>query len=141
MRIIGFDTYDWEADGYWYELPLPFMPTVNIEPLVIPRPGTHATYGMSTLGQITFPGAFGYSGSLNIEDAFLALLTRLNPINQTVRQLRAQRNDLSIAWIPAKMRIPASSGESEDVNIYEAHFIAVDPFWTPLTATTISGTF
>jgi hypothetical protein len=141
MRVIGYSNYDWEADAYWYTLPTRFFPTVQIEPLVIPRPGTSATFGMSTIGQMTIPGAFGYSGTTAIEDAFMALFQRLNPLDQTPRQLRAQKNDGTLLGLPAVMRMIGASSTEDDVDIYEAHFIAVEPYWTQLTPSTVSVTF
>lgn len=141
MKLIGYANYDWEADGFWYALPKRFFATVQIDPTVIPRPGTNATFGMSVIGAMTFPGEFGYAGTaLSIEDAFLFLMTRLNPLDQTPRPLRAQRNSGEIVYLNALLRIPAQD-DGDDINTYTAHFIAADPYWTPLTPTTFVDTF
>jgi hypothetical protein len=104
------------------------MSTVQIEPLVIGA-------------QMTLPGSFGYSGTTAIEDAFMALFQRLNPLDQTPRQLRAQKNDGTLLGLPAVMRMIGASSTEDDVDIYEAHFIAVEPYWTQLTPSTVSVTF
>ena len=141
MQLVGFGNFDWTADGFWYDIPTPFVPTVSIEPSVIPRPGTFATYGMSTIGGIYVAGSFGYSGTaMVIEEAFRYLLTRLNPLDQSARQLRALDYANTLIAIQSKLRVPAQADEEFD-GTYKLHFVSVDPYWETLTPQTISVTF
>lgn len=140
MRLTGYKAFDWESSGYWYHLPPSWMPTISVEPLILPRPGGLSAFGISTVGQMLIPGSFGYTGALTNEPAILNLFKRLNPADTAPGQLRAVRNDGANLSILAVLQIPNfSSGEEE--NIKPVNFITVSPFWTATGYSTGTGGF
>lgn len=147
MKLIGYGDFDWEPQGFSCGLPPDWMPFPSIEPVILTRPGSFATFGPSEIGELTIPATFtllpgNTMGTTNtrIEAAFLYLFKRLNPYKDEARQLRGQRNDGTLINIPAKMRIYSLSG-NQNRNERQVDFVAVQPFWEAMAATTTSGTF
>lgn len=122
------------------------MPFPTVEPVILPRPGTFATFGISEIGAFTIPANFILLPSNPIvlsdgfEAAWLYLFKRLNPYNTEPRQLRGQRNDGTAIAIQAVLRITSGGGD-RSVNERLIDFVAVMPFWTSTAASTASGTF
>lgn len=147
MRLVGYGDFDWGTSGFSCGLPDGWMPFPSVEPVILMRPGTFATFGPSEIGELTIPATFtllpeNTMGSANtrIETAFLYLFKRLNPYKDEARQLRAVRNDGTAIAIPAKMRIYALSG-NQNRNERQVDFVAVQPFWEALAPTVVTGTF
>lgn len=147
MKLTGYGDFDWEPMGFACGLPRGWSPFPSIEPVILTRPGTYATFGPSEIGELTIPATFvllpsntiGDPGS-RIEDAFLYLFKRLNPYNDAPRQLRAERNNGTLISIPAVMRVLSLSNE-ERANERMVDFVAVQPFWDAVAPVTTSGTF
>jgi hypothetical protein len=141
MRLLGYADYEFVNDGYWASLPNAWIPVVRVDPNVIPRPGTYATLGIGVVGEMTIPARFGYNGPLAFEDWALNLLKRLNPVDTSVRQLRGVRNNGTLVAIPAVMQIQSITGgndNEDDVNIIYINFVAVQPYWEPISALTVA---
>ncbi len=147
MRLTGYGDFDWEPWGLTVSIPPDFLPFPEVEPLVLQRPGTFATFGPPTINELTIPAtvmilpecAIG-DGNSRIEEAFLYFFKRINPYNPEPRQLRAERNNGTKIAIPAVVRIFSRSNE-RNRNERFLDFVTVDPAWTDLTTTTTQGTF
>lgn len=139
MKLTGFGDYDWEADGYYAGLPVGYQNFVGVNPQVITRVGTTATFGPGTVSERTIPVEFGYNGALTHEVAWSTLMNRLRPTDTVPRQLRAEMNDGTQVTIPAVMSV-ASSGNGE-INTLTVTFTAVDAVWTAQTASSATKTF
>lgn len=147
MKLLGFDSVDWEPLGIKCGLPDGWSPFPSIDPVILTRPGAFPTFGPSEIGELTIPATFtltpectiGDPGS-RIEDAFIYLFKRLNPYNDVPRQLRGERNNGTLISIPAKIRL-LSVFNQENRNERYVDFIAVQPFWDAVAPVSTSGTF
>jgi hypothetical protein len=147
MKLLGYGDFDWEPWGFAVGIPPDFLPFPVVEPQVLERPGTTATFGPPTISEMTIPGTalilrenvIG-TGNSRIEEAFLYFFKRINPYNPEPRQLRAERNNGTKIAILAVVRIFGRSNE-QNRNERFIDFVAVDAAWTDLTTTTTSGTF
>lgn len=146
MRPVGYDTFDWvdaagnSIEGYTCGLPPDWSPVPSIAPSILARPGTTATFGVSSVTEIIVPGKFSYRGPLSYEAAWSNLFKRLDPVNQTPRELRIRRNDNVLIRIRALVQ-PLAQSSSREINFRDVNFIAVDPFWTAVGFTTGTGGF
>jgi hypothetical protein len=140
MLLSGFDTFDWISSGYWFEIDEGNVLVPSVEPQILPRPGTYATFGVSQVGAMNIVGGFGYSGTLTPEAAFSNLFKRLNPANTTPRQLRAQRDDGVLLKIQAILAVP-NYASNKFINFKDASFICVQPFFLATGFTTGTGGF
>lgn len=138
MRLTGFGDWNWEADGFWAGVP-DRIPLLSVQPQIISRTGTTATYGPGTVGERTIPAEFGYRGNLPLDQAFDYLAARLQITNTSPRQLRAVRNDGTNVATSAVVTVPAGGGES-DRNTQTILFVSVEPGWTALTASSVAKT-
>jgi hypothetical protein len=141
MRAYGYGDWDWEAQGFVAGLPRNFVPFPTVEPVILNRTGTFATFGPSQIGDFAIPCEFIWSsggGFAGMEEAFIYLFKRLNPYNTAPRQLRVQRLDGTKLAVPAVIRL--SSRAASDINSRFIDFVAVEPF-SALTASTASGSF
>lgn len=146
MKVTGYDSMDFEINGFGASLPPDFMSSLGVEPVILTRTGTFATFGPSEISELVIPVTFtilpsntiGAVGS-RVEDAFLYLFKRLNPYNTQPRQLRAERNNGTKIAVPAVMRI-FSRSDSRNANQRFVDFVAVEPF-SALTASTATVTF
>jgi hypothetical protein len=147
MRLTGYGDFDWEPWGFSVSLPPDFLPFPSVEPLILERPGTFATFGPPTISEVTMPGtvlilpsnSIG-DGNSRIEEAFMYFFKRINPYNPEPRQLRAERNNGDKIAIPAVVRIFSRSNE-RNRNERFIDFVAVEPAWSDLTTTTATATF
>lgn len=146
MKVTGYDTFDWENHGYAGGLPADWSPFPSIEPVTLPRAGTHPTFGLSEIGALTFPVTFVILPSNTImvsqglEAAWIYFFKRLDPFNTTARQLRILRNDSTVVAIPAMLRILGRIG-NRNQNERLVDFVSVEPFFQPLSSSSGTGTF
>ena len=140
MRLTGFRSYNWEADGYWVAIPDSAMLVNNIEAQVLNRPGTYPTFGVGVINPMYLTCQVGYNGALSLEAAFLNFFKRLNPVDITPGQLRAVRNDAVAITINAVLSIPAYSTTGEQ-GTKDITFVCCQPFWLATGYTTGSGGF
>jgi hypothetical protein len=92
MKVYGFRGWDWEPDGFVAGLPANFSGMPSIEPTILERPGGFATFGPSSIREMTIPVEFIYQShepgnDLTYEEAYRYLFKR------TAR--RTQRHDAS----------------------------------------------
>lgn len=139
MRFTGYGDFDWEGSGYWAAVPAGWVPTVQVQPNVLYRAGTTATFGPSQIGEMTIPVEFGYRGSLTYEQAWANLVRKLQPANPLPRELRGVRNDGVVVRTRAVLVFPGQGG-GEEVNTLTASFVAVDPYWLSLQQSTAVAT-
>lgn len=141
MRVIGYGDVDFESLGYYVGIPDDWLGAPRVDPAIIPRPGNYATFGQSTVGEMTVPVVFGYTGSDPIEQAETRLLRLLNPVDtESVRLLRIEDNDGNRVSVRAKLRISSSRG-TDDVNTFAAQFVAVQPFFDADVSSSATKTF
>lgn len=141
MKLISYDGFVWGNSGYWVSTSDATMLINEVQPQVLPRPGTYPTFGLSIIGAMYLPCQVGYDGPLPYETAFLNFYKRINPANINVtanRKLVAQRNDGVMLNITAMAMIPQVSSTG-DFNIKDITFICAEPFWTDSSYTTGTG--
>jgi len=140
MRLTGYGDWNWESDGFWAGVP-DRMPMLSVQPQIIARTGTTATFGPGTVSERTIPVEFGYRGSLPLDQAFDYLAARLQIVNTSPRQLRAVRNDGTAVATTAVVTVPAGGGTNEDRNTQTIVFVSVEPGWTALTSSSVTKSF
>lgn len=147
MKPTGFGDFDWESAGYAGGLPDDWVPFPTVEPTTLPRPGYFPTFGPSEFGVLTFPCTFiikpenTIQVSQGIEAAWMYFFKRLDLFNDRPRQLRLLRNDLvTVLTIDVKPRLLARAN-TRNRNQRQVDFVAVTPFFEPVSTSTTSGTF
>ena len=144
MKLTGYDGFDWEPLGFLAGLPDGWIPYPAVEPVILERAGTFATFGPSQISELTIPVNFvttpeAFTVYASIEAAWLDFFKRLNPYDTRPRQLRGERNDGTPIAVDAVMRvIPMSDDRAQNERFVD--FVAVEPF-ASLAPSTASGTF
>jgi len=141
MRITGYGNYDFEADGYWCSIPAGYVPIAGINPTIINRTGTTATFGPGYISEQVIPAEFGYTGNLTYETAWLNLFNKLRPTDTAPRQLRAIRNDGTRVVIDAVMSVPSGATSNSDISTVPVTFISTSAVWTAVSQSSVSKTF
>lgn len=135
MRIYGYGSYDWEADGYYFGIREDVMLVPSVEPQILLRPGSYPTFGMTQVGAMNLPGVFGIKAGnflaslLEPEEAFQRLFERLNPALGTPREIRSERGNGVKVKVTGILAVPNFSSERH-VNVKDASFVVAQPFWT-----------
>lgn len=140
MRLTGFRTFNWEADGYSVSVPDTAMWVNNIEAQILNRPGVYPTFGVGVINAMYLSCQVIYRGALTYEAAFMNFFKRINPVDITPGELRAVRNDGVAISIPAVLTIPAFSTSGE-VSSKDITFVCCQPFWLATGYTTGTGGF
>lgn len=145
MRVYGFDQYNWEDDGYYFMVDEKNVFVPSVEPQLLLRPGTYATFGTSQVGAMNVVGGFGLipggrAEQMGIEVAFQNLFKKLNPALGTPREIRAIRNDAvgndgQEVRLRGVLAVPNFSSTGQ-VNFRDATFVCVQPYWAGLVPST-----
>lgn len=142
MKLTGYHDFDWEPYGFRCGIPNDYVPYPTVDPTILTRPGTFATFGMNVVREMTIPCTFLFrqADAVNTtlqgagyEAAFAYLYRRLNAVDPNPRQLRGLLNDGTAVWIPAVLQIP-NRGSGEPTTKF-INFVCVQPDWSALTPT------
>lgn len=139
MKLTGYRNYLWEADGYRAGIANGIVPTGSAIPNMLYRTAYTPVFGPSQIAELTIPVEFIYSGALSYEDAWIALLKRLDPLNAFPATLTGTLNNGQGIQTTALLTIPSQT--DEEVNTLTVTFVAADPFFTGTTRTTQSQVF
>ena len=138
MRLTGFRGYDWEPAGYFCAIPAGYVPTMTVQPNVIQRAGTTATFGPGSALEMAIPVEFGYRGGTPWENAMRTLLSQLQPYNPDPAELRGVWNDGTAVRVLAVLTFP--QGVSGEINTMPATFVALE-LWEGRGTVAAAGTF
>lgn len=139
MKLTGYRNYLWETDGYRAGIPNGSIPTGSLIPNVIYRVGLAPVFGPSQISEMSVPCEFIYNGALSYEQAWIALLRKLDPLNTSIALLTGVLNNNTAIQTEALITIPQQA--DEDVNTLTIVFVAVQPFFTGAARTTASQVF
>lgn len=133
MELTGFRNYNWKPDGYYFAIDPKNTFVPSVEPQILLRPGTWATFGLSQVGSMTIIGGFGIipGGVADLagpEAAFQNLFKRLDIANPMPGQIRANRNDGVAVTIQGVLAIP-NFASRDTVNFKDASFVCAQPFF------------
>jgi hypothetical protein len=146
MKVYGFRGWDWDPDGFVAGLPANFSGMPSIEPTILERPGGFATFGPSSIREMTIPVEFIYQShepgnDLTYEEAYRYLFKRLQAFNDIPGELRGELNDTTLVRTRAVMRIYGfASFDEADFNTRRVDFVSVAG-WENIVPTTVTGTF
>lgn len=139
MKITGFRSYDWEDDGYYFHLDPSNTYVPSVEPVVIYRPGTWATFGIPQIGAMNIIGGFGYdpgsfAESLGPEGAFQRLFRILDISSPYPGEIRGFREAAGVPDIPIEfqgfLQLSNVSSQGGDVVTFrDASFVCTQPFF------------
>jgi hypothetical protein len=142
MRLLGFGDFNWEDFGFSVGIQEGAQMVPRVDPTILTRPGTYATFGISVIGELFIPGRVNFAGHATfatIEAAREYFWRRLNIRDTAPRQLRAVRLDATAIVIMAALQIPERSSNPEIVNEWDVNFVATLPYWVTAAPSTGSG--
>lgn len=140
MKLTGYGSWNFVAEGYHHFFDSPPIPTVSVEPTIINRAGAKAAFGISVVGSGVFSGGIICKPDVDIEEAVLYILKQLNPVSTAPRELRAERNNGLLIKTQAVLQI-SNVSLTEELNVVNVNFHFVDTDWLGVVATTGSGSF
>jgi hypothetical protein len=139
VRLVAYGGYFFEGDGFACGLPTG-VPILGVEPTLVTRVGAQPVISTTRLTARVISAEFAYvGGALSIEAAFALLWQNLRPWEQTVRQLRGERNDGVDVAIDAIL-VPLAAA-SDQLNLWPVQFVSTDLHWRALEQASQSKTF
>lgn len=146
MIVDGYRGFNWEDHGFVAGLPANFSGMPSVEPTILERPGGFATFGPSSIREMTIPVEFIYQShepgnDLTYEEAYRFLFKQLQPFNDIPGELRGELNDGTRVRTRAVMRVYGFAAFDEaDFNTRRVDFVSVAG-WENVVVTTVTGTF
>lgn len=139
MKLTGFRNYLWEADGYRAGIPNGIIPVGSVIPNVLYRVSATPILGPSQISEMSIQAEFVYLGNLSYENAWIALLRRLEPLNGFASVLTGTLNDTTAVQTTALLTVPTQA--DEEVNTLTVTFVCAEPFFRGATRSTSSQVF